>query len=299
MRIAVIDLGTNTFNLTVSDVADNKVMQLIEQKEPVKIGEGSLKNNRLQETPKKRGFCTLSLYKSIIEKYEPNKVFGFATSAIRSTDNGREYIDHINKKLSLNIEIIDGNKEAYFIYQGVKNCINWKKNALILDIGGGSNEVIIGNNKEAYFLHSYNLGVARLKQNFVLDDPLTESQKQILFNHFDDTTQNLQTAIANHQPVTLIGSSGTFDTLHKILEAQAETLNTNDFKILIDRILSLNLAQKRQLKGMPEFRAEFIHIGVLFIQFLLTKFSPQEIIYSEYSLKEGVIFDQIKTMYNE
>ena len=163
MRVAIIDLGTNTFNLLICDKKDESDKIIFKNKISVKLGEGGIDKGIIADAPYQRGIKALEDHLNTIKKYEVDKHRAFATSAIRSTKNGSDFVREVFEKLALKIEVIDGDKEAELIYQGVKKAILFDLDyKLIMDIGGGSTEFIIANAKGVRWKKSYLLGVSRL-----------------------------------------------------------------------------------------------------------------------------------------
>ena len=157
MKTAIIDLGTNTFNLLI--VEGNTT--LFKTKIAVKLGQGGITKGYIAEAPFQRGFEALKKHLQTIEKYQADRTLAFATSAIRSTRNGVDFVVKVKTELGLHIEVIDGNKEAELIYLGVQQALDLgDSNKLIMDIGGGSTEFVICNKKEIFWKQSFQLGAA-------------------------------------------------------------------------------------------------------------------------------------------
>ena len=141
MRVAIIDLGTNTFNLLICDKKGESQKTIFKNKIAVKLGEGGIDKGIIDQAPYQRGIKALEDHLNTIKEYDVDKVRAFATSAIRSTKNGADFVSEVFEKLALKIEVIDGDKEAELIYQGVRKAIQFDLDyKLIMDIGGGSTE---------------------------------------------------------------------------------------------------------------------------------------------------------------
>ena len=162
-RIAVIDLGTNTFHLFIVEVKEGAINTLYREKIAVKIGKNGISKGRISSAAKKRALHTLRIFKTIIDQFEVASVKGVATSAIRSAKNGQELLDEIEASTAIKIEIISGDREAELIFYGVKSTgrLNGTPN-LVMDIGGGSVEFIIGNDQEIFWKQSFEIGAQRL-----------------------------------------------------------------------------------------------------------------------------------------
>ena len=192
MRIAIIDLGTNTFNLLICDKKSESQKTIFKNKIAVKLGEGGIDKGIIAHAPYQRGIKALEDHLNTIKEYDVDKVRAFATSAIRSTKNGGDFVSEVFEKLALKIEVIDGDKEAELIYQGVRKAIPFDLDyKLIMDIGGGSTEFIIANAEGVQWKKSYQLGVSRLKELFKPKDPITQEEIHMIEHHLKSELKDL------------------------------------------------------------------------------------------------------------
>ncbi len=300
MRIAVIDLGTNTFNLLIKETETGETFY--NDKIPVKLGEGGISNNQIAEAPFQRGIDALKAHAQTIKEVGADKVVAFATSAIRTADNGQAFVGEVKKQTNITVNVIDGDQEAYFIYVGVKQCLEMgNTTSLIMDIGGGSTEFIIYNKgNDVLWKRSYMLGVSRLRENFTPNDPIIESDIEKLNTHFEKELVDLAEAIKTHQPEVLIGSSGSFETLADMIQhrigkpVDIKSIKELDFDIteinkLHKVLLASTLVERLQMDGLIPMRADTIAISSLQIQYILNTFGIEKMKMSAYALKEGVI----------
>ncbi|MCB8999714.1 MAG: hypothetical protein H6540_06580 [Bacteroidales bacterium] len=169
-RVAILDFGTNTFNLLIAEISDeNKLHVLHTAKEAVKLGEGGITKKIITEQAFERGLTAIERHLERVREYNVHKIYAFATSAIRDASNGKDFIHAVQQKFEIYVLIIPGEREAEMIYRGVRLSFEMDSQpVLILDIGGGSNEFIIANKKEILWKHSFNLGMARLLETFNL-----------------------------------------------------------------------------------------------------------------------------------
>ncbi|MEC8273679.1 MAG: phosphatase [Bacteroidota bacterium] len=301
MRIAIIDLGTNTFNLLICDKKGENKKTIFKNKIAVKLGEGGIDKGIIANTPYQRGIKALEDHLKTIKKYDVDKVKAFATSAIRSTKNGVDFVSEVFEKLALKIEVIDGDKEAELIYQGVRKAIPIDLDyMLIMDIGGGSTEFIIANAEGVQWKKSYLLGVSRLKELFKPKDPITQEEIQTIENHLKSELKDLIKNIQTFPCKTLIGSSGSFDTLVEMIGFKFNNLELKNKKpscnILLehykwaqDFLIQSTLSERLNTKGIVTMRADMIVLSVIFINFVLREFDIKEMIRSKYALKEGAM----------
>jgi exopolyphosphatase/guanosine-5'-triphosphate,3'-diphosphate pyrophosphatase len=178
MIFAVIDLGTNTFNLLIAERLPNCTFRKIfNTKIAVKLGQGTINSGYIADAPFQRGINALKQYQQYILDHNVEHTYAFATSAIRSASNGNEFVMQAKKIAGITITVIDGNEEADLIYHGNRMAVNMTNDiSLIMDIGGGSTEFILANKETVFWKHSYLLGAARLLEKFKLSDPITNHE---------------------------------------------------------------------------------------------------------------------------
>ena len=303
MRIAILDLGTNTFHLLIADVIGKKILQLHKSKIAVKLGEGDIHHGRIALTPFRRGIKTLKHYKEIIDKFNPEKIFAYATSAIRSAENGEKFVETAKIKTGINIKIISGPKEAELICYGVRQCINLKGNpSLIVDIGGGSTEFIIADDKNIFWKKSFNIGAARLLEIFRPSNPVTENEKIKIQNYLAKQLLPLEGALCKFPVKKLIGSSGSFDTFAEMagyrFHGKNVIENVNSYKFNMEEFFQLNkiiinstLSDRMKMKGLVRMRVDMIVIASICTDFILKKFDLKKMYLSKFALKEGALWE--------
>ncbi len=301
-RIAILDFGTNTFNLLITEVsAENKLNVLHTSKEAVKLGEGGITKKIITEQAFKRGLSAIERHLVKVKEFNVNKVYAFATSAIREASNGKDFIFAVQEKFDIYVLIIPGEREAEMIYRGVRLSIDMEeKPMLILDIGGGSNEFIIANKKEIFWKHSFNLGMARLLETFNPSDPISRQQIEKLKAYLKTELKELFAAVSKYKPGVLLGASGSFETISAILKHRkpgrygpnhnpAREINLEDFFELHEILLKSTIEERRVMQGMEPVRVEMIVLASIFIFVTIKECGINKIIQSDYALKEGVI----------
>ena len=303
MRIAVIDLGTNTFNLLIVEkTANGGYSKLKLSRIPVKLGEGSINKGFISQVPFNRGINALKQYAEIIRENKVDKVRALATSAIRSATNGKDFVNAAKNETGIEIEVIDGNREAELIYYGNRKAVKLNQEySLIMDIGGGSTEFIIGNNEKIVWKESFLLGAARLLELIRPSDPITPQEIDKFNAYLQNELASLKKAIQENNVYELVGSSGAFDSIVDMLagindseninEQKTEYLiNLKDYHLLAEKVIRSSYAERLKIKGLIEMRVDMIVISCLFVNFILREFNINQMRVSTYSLKEGVIF---------
>jgi len=299
--IAVIDLGTNTFNLLIAEFERNKIKALFQEKYPVKLGQQGIHKKIITEEAFHRGIKQILKIHQEIKKHGVTRVEAFATSAIRDASNGKEFVKQVFSKTGISIKIINGLKEAEYIYKGVRAGLRLRaSNSLIMDIGGGSTEFIICSADGILWKRSFKLGAARLLEIFKPEDPITQNQCDEIFAYLKKSLKPLYIAFSENGFSELIGSSGSFDTFAEIIYLRAHNRHfpkskTNyvfpqkNLKKILDEMMEKNRRQRSDTPGMLEMRADMIGIAALFTKFILKEFEIRRCRLSTYSLKEGVL----------
>jgi len=304
MRVAIIDMGTNTFHLLLAEVSADDFLITYREKVPVKIGMGGINHGYITEPGIERALIAMRSFKKTLQEVGTEKILAFGTSALRNARNGEEVAKKIESETGIQTQIISGLQEASYIYRGAKAAIQMGgEKSLIMDIGGGSVEFIIGNDAEIFWSHSFEIGGQRLLEKFQKHDPITSDEIQNLFQFFLQELQPLLHELKIHKPNYLIGSSGTFDTLSDIycmrndipLKETPETpFNIEAFHEIYDELLVKDRLARLQIPGMIDMRVDMIVVACCLIKFLLNHHNFSQIRVSSYSLKEGVLASMLE-----
>ena len=318
MKQAVIDLGTNTFHLMIVEQLYPHWETLFRESRAAKIGKGGINQNRITPEAIDRALAVLTYFRSVLDQYEidPAEVQIFGTSAIRVADNQQEFLERIWKATGLRIQVISGDQEATYIYAGVRasGAMNLNPNpqqeppvSLIMDIGGGSVEFILGTPERIFWKQSFEIGGQRLLERFMPNpqNVISLAAVERMNDYFREQLLPLTNSIHQYapttgQPMQLVGSSGTFDTLIDMQfmnnlghlpnpEQAAFVLSIAEFYRAYELLLTRNHDERMQLPGMIELRVDMIVVAVCLIDYILTAFNIQLITVSTYALKEGVL----------
>jgi len=304
-KIAIIDMGTNTFHLLIAEAEDSSYRITVRERLAVKIGMGGINQGLITFEGRQRALVAMQSFKNVIERERVDNVFAFGTSALRNAGNRDEVTEEIDAITGIKVTVISGDQEAEFIYQGVKAALGLEtEKSLIIDIGGGSVEFIIGNNDHAFWKISMEIGAQRLLEKFHKNDPITPQEINALDDYFAQSLPPLMAALALHQPTVLVGSSGTFDTLsdifciqhdiHKTAEEVETPLSLEGFYDIYHDLITKDRAARMAIPGMLEMRVDMIVVACCLIRYLLEHHSFRRIRVSTYSLKEGVLTSLIK-----
>jgi exopolyphosphatase/guanosine-5'-triphosphate,3'-diphosphate pyrophosphatase len=304
--VTVIDLGTNTFQFLIAEeTAAGYYNELINIQETVKLGEGGINKGLIQPAAFERGINAMKKFHDLILKHEVKKVKAIATSALRSASNGQYFIDEVKARTGISIEIIDGDKEATYIYKGVKSadCLS-EKDSLIIDIGGGSVEFIIGNIEQIKWKQSFEIGCARLMDKFHRTDPIPPESITALNFYLEDSLQDLFAACSNLNIENIIGSSGAFETYTEIIELEKGNLidlkktkrysfDKDELLTLIEKLVLSSHQQRLVMDGIIHIRVDMIVTAALITRFVMRKLNIYNVVMTTNSLKEGVLSEMM------
>lgn len=310
MKVAVIDLGTNTFHLLIASVGKGTYDILSRDRKAVRIGQQGINKAEIIPTAWDRAIEALKTFKAIIEQNGVTRVFATATSAIRNARNGQALVQKIHDLTGIEIEVISGTREAELIHLGSSKALDLgSQKGLIMDIGGGSIEFIIADQKKRYWLRSFEIGGQRLVEKFHTNDPITDLEIMNLNRFFDEELQALLLACKEHLPNTLIGCSGTFDTLSDIYcaqegivvktEATEHPFTRAAFNQILKDLLNKTRDERLAIPGMIEMRVDMIVVACVLVKYVMEKCELNDIRVSAFALKEGILFQALDQLFKE
>ncbi len=315
-RAAVIDLGTNTFDLLIAEPHSSGWESIYQEQTGVRIGAGGIQNKIITEEAQGRLFRALEKFEGLLKLYSvaANRRWGVATSAFRNARNGQEIASEIQNRLQIPIEIISGDQEATFIYLGVRKALDLgEENALIMDIGGGSVEFIIANRRKLLWKKSFEIGGQRLMDQFQRTDPIQNLDIQRMEIYLEYQLLELSQAIFRYGPKFLVGSSGTFDTIAEIayrreygdqnlsdfvdenhqLLVPEYLVDADEFHYIYQSIIRNDRDTRLVVPGMIELRVDMIVVAVCLLKFILEKYEFDHMRISGYALKEGFLLSKL------
>jgi len=306
-KIAILDLGTNTFHILVVEIEYENVRYVYKEKIPVKIGQGGISHGYIIPEAEDRAINTIKYFKKILHRQGVSEIYANATSAFRNAKNGNELVERINKVTGIEVNVISGDKEAEYIYYGVKKALDiGNEVSLIMDIGGGSVEFVICTGREIYWKESFEIGAQRLLDNYHQVDPILTEDLDALEKYLGKQLDSLKRAAKKFRPTVLIGSSGTFDTLgdicrfnHNLIKIPGQTeyhLPLKCYREIHQDLLGKNKTDRLKIPGMIEMRVDMIVVSSALINFVVNSINIQNIRVSSYSLKEGVLQDILSSI---
>jgi exopolyphosphatase/guanosine-5'-triphosphate,3'-diphosphate pyrophosphatase len=307
MKIGIIDLGTNTFNLLVAEIGNNGSFEtMLNTKSAVMLGQEGINEGTISDKAFTRAFSVLSDFRKTLNGFNCDIEVAFGTSAIRSAKNSEFFIRKIKDDLNILIEPISGDQEAEYIYQGIKQAVPLgNEKELLLDIGGGSNEFIIANQDEIYWKHSFPLGGARMIERFEPGDPIEESLIEDIKLFLDKELILLNDALEIFPCHSLIGSSGAFESFASIISylhhkkpmpsgIKYQEIELNAFNELYQQLIKSSKKERLLMPGLEASRVDTIVLSAIFTKYIVAKFKINRLVYSSYALKEGVVLEHSK-----
>ena len=260
MNVAVIDLGTNTFNCCVASLYGNNFKTLLEFHEYPRLGENGVAFGYISDEAMERGIQSLRTIKERIEPFDCQKVTLIGTSALRNANNANVFSKRVEELFGFHITIIPGEQEAEYIFLGNNLAFDWgEKTALILDIGGGSNECIICHQNEILWKHSFECGMQRIVSKFGLSHPLPQTTLDNITDYLNEKFALLTEIVPQYSIDLLIGSAGAFDVFRSIYFAQqnipnpqsvAQEIPMNDFKAIVEYLCTHSIDKIESIKGI-------------------------------------------------
>ncbi len=306
--IAAIDVGTNSIHMVVARVQpDLPAFTIIAtEKATVRLGDRDPKTGDLTPAAIERATQALRRCQSLATSLNAKQTIAVATSAVREAPNGMDFLQQVKADLGLTINLIAGTEEARRIYLGVLSGVEFHNDPhVILDIGGGSTELILGSGHEPRSLSSTKVGAVRLSALFVKSDPISDKEYRALRNYvrgmLERPVEDLISQLKPGETPRMIGTSGTIEAVAMLqaFQAQGSPLeNLNGYSITreqvhqaIQRLRKLTYDQRVGLSGLNERRAEIIVAGALILREAMELLKLDSITICERALREGVIVD--------
>ncbi|MCT4395464.1 Ppx/GppA family phosphatase [Periweissella beninensis] len=299
---AVIDLGSNSARMTVSEImADGSYKVLERMQAMVRLSKDMGPDKILQTAEIDRTIKALKDFKNTLTRYTEVKICAVATAAVRQASNQAIFLKQVEKEVGIKLTVLSGEQEAHYDYIGVINTLK-VKDALILDTGGASSELILVNNKKALHEVSVPIGAVNITETYLEKDKVTASSLFKAFTAIDMLFNNIDW-LRSVQNLPIIALGGSNRTLGKISRRANKIQDTplhgyriehNDaFDIYAD-ILNKGLEQRKKVPGLAKERGDIIVGGMLPIISLLRYIDSSRIIFSQAGIREGILFEYIE-----
>lgn len=306
-RVAAIDIGTNSTHLLVASVDTNlRTFNIIQaEKSTTRLGERDPDSGELTAAAMQRGHETLRRFRDLAISHDVEQIVTAATSAVREAPNGRDFLQQIKDGLGIDVDLVSGSEEARLIYLGVLSGMSFgDRPHLLLDIGGGSTELILADGRDARALTSTRVGAVRLQRDFVKDDPIPPQRRSFLQSFIQGSLEpavdkvhrrirpgEIPALVATSGTATAIGALAASEDDRPPLRMHGYRLSRQRLDRVVDRLVAMTPEQRRELPCLNDRRAEIIVPGALILQTTMQMLDVDELLLSERALREGLIVD--------
>jgi exopolyphosphatase/guanosine-5'-triphosphate,3'-diphosphate pyrophosphatase len=305
-RLAAIDVGSNTIRLTVAEVQDDDSYRILdEEREMVRLGEKLDRTGRLSDAAIERALAAVGKMKAIADGFKITELRAIATSAVREAANGRTFTREAWRQHKVRIEVISGDEEAQLAFRTASRHFDLRgRSTAVVDIGGGSVEVILSAGTAIDHVYSLPLGAVRVTERLVKSDPLKPKHWTQMKEEID---RGIRSVIRQpgHRAEVMIGSGGTFTALAHMSKYQREgrhgsvqgyVLTPAEIIHLLGRLRETSLEARRQIPGLSPDRADIIVAGASVIARLVRGLETQEIMVNERGIRDGLLLHMISEL---
>ena len=306
-RVAAIDIGTNSIHLLIAaiDPGLHSFRVLLVEKSTTRLGERNPETGDLSPEAIERGFHTLRHCRDLALSHGVEQIVTAATSAVREAPNGRDFLLALQEQLDLEVDLVSGPEEARLIYLGVLSGMAFGETPhWILDIGGGSTELVLADGRDGRAFTSTRIGAVRLQREFCQQDPLPAERRRFLKAYIqgalDPAVAEVRAALRPGETPVLVGTSGTAMALAALAAAEdgKPPLKLGGYRLsreridqLMERLVLLTPEQRRALTAINDRRAEIIVPGALILQTAMEMLGARELVVCDRALREGLIVD--------
>ncbi len=294
---AAVDLGSNSFHMLVANVVDGRALIVDRIKEMVRLAGGLDENRRLTDDAIDVALLCLEKFGQRIKTIPAANIRAVGTNTLRQARNGAEFLARANAALGHRIEVISGREEARLVYLGVANTIfNDKDKRLVVDIGGGSTELIIGKGFDADLTESVSMGCVSTSQHYFKEGVITDKRLRKARIAALQELETLQESYRNYGWDIAIGTSGTIRSIMDVVIEQGwsdSAITPDSLKELQQALLATGHTDKIAFSSLASNRAPVFIGGVVVLSAVFEALSIQSMEYSEGALREGLLYDQI------
>ena len=306
MRIAAIDIGTNSVHMIVVRVRPDLSFEVIDrEKAMVRLGAGGLDGKELTTEAMGAALQALSKFKRLAESHTVDKILAAATSATREARNGGEFLSRIEAETGIRPRVITGAEEARLIHLAAVYGVDvGGARAVVIDIGGGSTEITLGTATSVQAARSFKIGVIRLTERFVKSDPLSGRDEQKLTKHILSEIDRHCEQITSTGFDRVIGTSGTILSLGTVATSISEgaipselrnlRVGAKQIRRLRKEVVALSLAQRLTIPGLDPRRADLVVAGGVLLDTILRRLGADDITLCDLALREGLVLDYIR-----
>jgi exopolyphosphatase/guanosine-5'-triphosphate,3'-diphosphate pyrophosphatase len=303
MRIAAIDLGSNSVHMVAAEVGSSGGIRVLDREaEMVRLGAGTLTTGVIPPEAVERTLGILRAFKRLAQIHKVEEIVAVATSAIREARNGEDVLNLIGRKIGIFPRAIPGEDEARLVYIAALHSVHLEgRPTLVVDIGGGSVEIVVGRGTAVTEAASLKLGVIRLAEEFAGTDPLSTRDEKRLVRRVEELLDPVVKRVARAGFERAVGTSGTILALGRLALAAATgsrpeslhhaSVSLDALRQVRKKVTALDLRRRLKLPGMDRRRADLLPVGAVLLDTLLSRLGARELILCEWALREGLLLD--------
>ncbi|HYM80332.1 MAG TPA: Ppx/GppA phosphatase family protein [Candidatus Limnocylindria bacterium] len=305
MRIAAIDIGTNSIHMVIAQATTMGAFDVVDrEREVVQIGRGSFTGGRLRAEAIRRTVEALARYVQLARRHQVDKILCTATAAVREARNGGEFLTAAYEASGIAPRVIPVEEEGRLIYLAVKAALGLEEApSLIVDIGGGSMQLVVGTREKLLLASGAPLGALRLTETLLENDPPGRRELQVLQRTIQKQSRELLQRVKEHEPVRVYGSSGSIHALahiahwaknaQPIANINGHLLSVDALKDVTRKLSRMTVAERERLPGIDAQRAGIILPGALVLSHVLEEMEAEGITISDFGVREGLVTDYI------
>jgi len=307
LRVAVLDLGSTSFHLLVSDAsASAGLARVTREREQLRLGAFLNGTARIPEDTCTRAIEAARALKQTSDAYEPDRMLVVATAALRGAENGAELAARIGDAIGTPVRMLSGEQEARLIFSAFRHRLPLDREPLLgADLGGGSLELAIGDDSDVHWETTLRLGVTSLHNELVLSDPMSKRERNAVRARVCDLLAPHLETLAQSQVRRCIASGGTVRALARLLTAMPESLirwrgempvlriKRRQFGRLTDLLVESTHDERLEMPGIKRNRADLLPTGALILLAMLEACEIKELVACDWGLREGIVLEAL------
>ena len=297
-KTSSIDLGTNSMRLLLCQVKNKTFMGKRKEMVTTRIGKDLGQSGIMSEESISNNIEALKHFKIVANNYGAEEIIVIATSAVRDARNKDIFLSRVNKEVGLDIKVLDGDEEALIGSLGVTYSMPENKNVLILDVGGGSTEIVLSKNNNIKYSTSVNAGAVRMTEAYINNNPISQEDINKLHEALKDLfseSKDVLLAEAIDKVIVIGGTATTIAAIYHQMEVYKANVVHNTIlekpyiDYLFEKLKSMKLVDRYSIKGLEKERADIIPVGIYMVRYLMEMLNIQSVTVSENDNLEGAI----------
>lgn len=305
-KLAIVDIGTNSIHMVLAEIEPDGSYKILDRfKDMTRLGDGTFQQKRLSQAAMTRGLDVLGNLTTLARNKGFSKIMMTATSAVREAKNGGKFIEAVAQQTRVRVRVVTGQEEARLIYLGIRHSMELTDTpSLMVDIGGGSVEVIAGTRDGLVGAQSLKLGAIRLKDQFLAKAPPSKPKLRDLYTTIDHELREALDQLKLDDVDRIIGSSGMAANLAEIVYLQRtgreipqinlSTISLKEMRTIETRLATSNVAKRMEIPGLDPRRVDTLLPAVAVLRMVLELTGQKEVTISDKAIREGLIYDFIQ-----